>query len=84
MHSLFFMNCYFQSCNFNMLSIGGAVIPSDPVDQLPRLFSKSRSLIDEPDPTQHIHPPLLYDATEILSGTEGDTSLSTPDEISVV
>ena len=39
MHSLFLMNCYFQSCTFNMLSIGGAVIPSDPVDQLPRLFS---------------------------------------------
>ena len=43
MHSLFLMNCYFQSCTFNMLSIGGAVIPSDPVAQLPRLFSISIS-----------------------------------------
>ena len=39
MHSLFLMNCYLQSCTFNLLSIGGAVIPSDPVVQLPLLFS---------------------------------------------
>ena len=84
MHSLFLMNCYFQYCTLNLLSIGGAVIPSDLVVQLPRFVFKSRSLIDEPDPTQHIHPPSLYDATGILSGTEGDTSLSTPDDISVV
>ncbi len=41
MHSLFLMNCYFQYCTLNLLSIGGAVIPSDPVVQLPRLFSIS-------------------------------------------